>query len=208
MLNNSLNVAEQLNTLVFIDTETTGFSAVRDRVIEVGALRVEKGKVVDSFSTVINPKIIIPDESYRITGIKKKEVKVAPEFKEIKQRLSNMLKGALFVAHNAKFDYDFIEQEFLRLDSPFSANSLCTVKLSRALYPHYPKHDLDSVSRRFKITVEKRHRAFDDAAALWELLQIFQSKFSKEKLEYVIASLIVPGKKIAINNAISQIGLI
>lgn len=198
----------QLDNLIFIDTETTGFDPVKNRVIEVGIVRVEKGKITQEFQTLVNPEITIPEETYKMTGIKKKEIKNAPAFREIKDQIYNLMKGGLFVAHNARFDYDFMEQEFLRSDVPFSMSSLCTVKLSRALYPHYPKHDLDSVSRRFKIEVSHRHRAFDDAKALWELLQILRLKFPTDKLDYVINNLIVPGKKIAINSTLNQFGLI
>ena len=79
-------IAQQLTNLVFIDTETTGFSPVNNRIIEIGLVRVENGKVVDQYKSVINPGVPIPDESYKITGIRKKEMKVAPSLAEVKER--------------------------------------------------------------------------------------------------------------------------
>jgi DNA polymerase-3 subunit epsilon len=195
---------EQLNSMVFVDTETTGFDPVNDRIIEVGIIRVEKGVIVEEFQTVIKPTIPVPESSYKITGIKKKEISVAPAFKEVKDKVYSLMKGSLFVAHNAKFDYDFMEQEFLRYDMPFTLPSLCTVKLSRSLYPHYPKHNLDTLTKRFNITIEKRHRAFDDAKALWQIIQLMNEKFSREKFEYTLSSLIVPPKKATLTNSLSQ----
>lgn len=195
---------EQLNSMVFVDTETTGFDPVNDRIIEIGIIRVEKGVIVEEFQTVIKPTIEVPESSYKITGIKKKEISIAPAFKDVKEKVYGLMKGALFVAHNAKFDYDFMEQEFLRYDMPFTLPSLCTVKLSRSLYPHYPKHNLDTLTKRFNITIEKRHRAFDDAKALWQIIQLMNEKFSREKFEYTLSSLIVPPKKATLTYSLSQ----
>ena len=114
------------------------------------------------------------------------------------------MRGALFVAHNAKFDYGFIEQECLRLDIPFSMPHLCTVKLSRVLFPQYPRHDLTSITQRFNISIQKRHRAFDDAFALWEFWKIIDKKIPREKLLYSAKSLLVPAKKITTGSAFSQ----
>jgi DNA polymerase-3 subunit epsilon len=197
-------IAQQITNLVFVDTETTGFDPVNNRVIEIGLVRVENGKVVDQYQTVINPGVPIPDESYKITGIRKKEMKIAPSLIEVKDQVLSRMRGALFVAHNAKFDFDFIEQELLRLDIQFSMPYLCTVKLSRALFPQYPRHDLTSITQRFSIPVEKRHRAFDDAYALWEFWKIIDKKIPREKLLYSAKNLLVPAKKVSIDNAFSQ----
>jgi len=201
-------ILSQLGSLVFIDTETTGLNPVVDRVIEVGLVRVENGNITEKYSKIINPTIPVPEESYKMTGIKKKEIKNAPTFNEVKFEIFSLLKGALFVAHNAKFDYDFLDQEFKLVDVPFSFPWLCTVKLTRELYPYFPRHDLDTISRRLNIKINKRHRAFDDAASLWEVLQIVQKKFPQDKLHHVISQLIVPAKKVVIERARSQMGML
>jgi len=202
------SIEEQLKSLVFVDTETTGLNAGVDRVIEIGILRVENGVVKQKYSRIINPMIEVPEFSYKMTGIKKKEIKNAPTFAEVKNEIYELLHGALFVAHNAKFDYDFLDQEFMKVDVPFSLPQLCTVKLTRWLYPHFPRHDLDTVTQRLHLEIEKRHRAYDDAAPLWEILQIIQKKFPKDKVEHAISSLIVPGRRISNERARSQMGML
>jgi DNA polymerase-3 subunit epsilon len=199
---------EKLNSIVFVDTETTGLNPLVDRVFEVGIIRVENGKIVSQFQTVINPGIELPEYCYKMTGVKKGEIRKAPKFIEVKDKVFSELKGALFVAHNAKFDYDFLDQEFTRVDLPFGPPSLCTVKLTRQLYPYFPRHDLDTVTRRLKITINKRHRAFDDAYALWDLFKIIQRKFSEEKLLHIVNGLIVPGKSTFRQTAKSQMGML
>jgi len=199
---------DSLQKLVFVDTETTGLNPIIDRVIEVGLIRIEKGQIVSKYETVVNPTIEVPDFCIKMTGIKKKEFKKAPTFKDIKDKFFDEMKDALFIAHNAKFDFDFLDNEFIRVDLPFGPASLCTVKLSRILFPHFPRHDLDTITRRLHIDVSKRHRAFDDALALWELFQILQKRFSQEKLEHVISGLITPPRRIFKSTAKSQMGML
>lgn len=202
------SIVEQLKSLVFVDTETTGLNANVDRVIEIGIIRVEGGKITHKYSKIINPTIEVSEFSYKMTGIKKSEIKKAPTFEKIKNEIFDLLKGGLFVAHNAKFDYDFLDNEFMKVDMPFSVPQLCTVKLTRMLYPHFPRHDLDTVTQRLHLEIKKRHRAFDDAYSLWEILQIIMEKFPKEKVEHALSNLIVPGRRISVEKARSQMGMV
>src|SRR5687767_13312170 len=98
--------------IAFVDIETTGMSPVHDRIIEVGVLRVEDGKVVSTFKTLIDPGYHIPPEIINLTGITPKEIESAPTFRDIQDPLQQILKDCIFVAHNVRFDYSFIKNEF------------------------------------------------------------------------------------------------
>lgn len=158
------------NPLCFVDVETTGTSPTQDRIIEVGVLRVEDGKVVQKFSSLINPKTHLPPMITQITGIDAFSLTRAPLFEEVSYNVREMLDGAMFVAHNVRFDYAFIKHEFKRLGIEYSADTIDTVKLSHLLFPKFRKHDLSSIIERHSLTVQNRHRAFDDAKALWDFI--------------------------------------
>jgi DNA polymerase-3 subunit epsilon len=158
-------------SLAIVDVETTGMSAARNRVIEIAIIRVEGNKIVDTFTTCINPQIYIPSFITHITGITNHDVENAPLFGEVKHKVKKFLKGATFVAHNVWFDYSFIRTELERVDIPFESKRCCTVRLSRKLYPQYKSHSLESVINRFGFTYKSRHRAYDDAHVLWQFLK-------------------------------------
>lgn len=159
------------DVLTFIDIETTGLSAIRDRIIELGIIRVENGKVVDAFETLLNPEMMLPPEITLLTGIAMRELENAPSFYSVRNRIKELMQDSIFVAHNARFDYSFIRQEFKRLDESFRMKTLCTAKLSRILYPHERGHSLDALIDRFGIECTMRHRAMGDAQVLWEFVQ-------------------------------------
>ncbi len=126
--------------LVFVDIETNGLDHVRGRVIEVAGIRVEGGQVVSSFSSLVDPETDIPYFITNLTGITTNDVRQAPTFAQISDELAAVMEGAVFVAHNVRFDYSFLKQEFKRVGKTFAPKQLCTVKLSRALYPHEKSH--------------------------------------------------------------------
>jgi DNA polymerase-3 subunit epsilon len=169
--------------LAILDVETTGATAYYDRIMEIGVLRIEKGKVVKKFETFINPEVGIPPFIEGLTGIGSADLENAPLFSDIKNDLIELLEGCTFVAHNARFDYSFIKNEFKRIGIPYSAKQLCTVKLSRLLFPNFSHHNLDSIIERFEISCERRHRAFDDAKVLWDFLQKIQAGIPPQNLE-------------------------
>jgi DNA polymerase-3 subunit epsilon len=159
--------AEELpQDLVFVDLETTGGSAACDRITEVGIVRVRCGELVEEWSSLVNPERPIPAYIEAITCISNDMVADAPRFGEIAAVVRQKLQGAVFVAHNARFDYSFLRSEFLRSDVNFSAKVLCTVKLSRRLFPEYARHNLDAVMERNGLTCGARHRALGDARVL------------------------------------------
>jgi DNA polymerase-3 subunit epsilon len=152
--------------LVFVDLETTGASPAHHRIIEVGIVRFSRDQLVEEWSSLVNPECPIPANIESFTGIGNEMVRAAPTFAELRELLLEKLHGALFVAHNARFDYSFLRREFSRLKIEFTAPVLCTVKLSRQLYPEHVRHNLDALMERHGIFGYARHRALGDAQVL------------------------------------------
>lgn len=170
------------DTLAILDVETTGMSPVRDRIIEIGVIRVEKGKIVEAFESLVNPQCYLPPEITMLTGIHAGELENAPSFDSLREKIRELLDGAMFVAHNARFDYSFIRSEFARCEHSFSSKLLCTARLSRVLYPRYRHHNLDSIIERLGVSCDARHRAMGDARVLWEFLRHVERTVNPEKL--------------------------
>ncbi len=165
---------------VFVDVETTGASAINGQIIEIGIIRVEDGCVVDTFQTLIQPHRSISSLITQITGITNEDLEGKPRFEEVALQIQELLSDAIFVAHNARFDYGFIKNEFKRLDIEWNAKTLCTVKVSRALYPAQKSHSLETIIQTHQIKVKARHRAFDDAEAMLKFIQCAESDLSPD----------------------------
>ena len=151
--------------LAFVDLETTGADPARDRITEIGIVEVS-GDDVREWSSLVNPQTPIPPFIERLTGISDAMVADAPSFSELAAELRVRLEGRVFLAHNARFDYGFLRHEFRRVGVDFRADVLCTVKLSRKLFPQHHKHSLDALVERHGLPVESRHRALSDARAI------------------------------------------
>ncbi len=173
--------------LVFVDIETNGLDHLRGRVIEVAAIRVENGIIVREFNQLVDPETELPWFITNLTGITSSDVKQAPTFNQIADDLYDILDGATFVAHNVRFDYSFLKQEFKRLNRSFLPKQLCTAKLSRVLYPHERSHKLASLIARHGFSFEHRHRAYDDAAVLWQFLQHVVANFGEDVVETALS---------------------
>jgi DNA polymerase-3 subunit epsilon len=172
--------------LVFVDLETTGTGAAYDRITEVGIVRLDHGGVVEEWSSLVNPECPIPEHIEGFTGISNAMVADAPRFAEIAPLLQRKLRGAVFVAHNARFDYSFLRAEFRRLDVDFRAVVLCTVKLSRRLFPDHVRHNLDIVMQRNGITCSARHRALGDAKVLHDLWSKWRREVAESTFEAAV----------------------
>lgn len=164
--------------LIFIDLETTGANNLRDRITEVGICEVHNGELVQEWSTLVNPETAISPFIEQLTGITSAMVADAPVFSDIAAELKERLSGKVLVAHNARFDYGFLKSEFNRENIDFNEKTLCTVKLSRALYPEHKRHNLDEIIKRHDLSMHNRHRALGDA-------QIIQNFFKKAKEEHL-----------------------
>jgi DNA polymerase-3 subunit epsilon len=175
--------------IVCVDTETTGLLPHRDRVIEIGLVRVEHGREVDRFHTLLDPEVPLPSVITDITGLTDRDLKGAPKFADVSSTLADLLDGALFVAHNADFDLRFIQHEFAREGVEFAPERLCTVKLSRTLFPHERRHNLAALIERYGFNAEKRHRAFDDALVVWNFLEHVQANVPEGELRRTVGML-------------------
>jgi DNA polymerase-3 subunit epsilon len=173
-----------------VDVETTGASAIYSRIIEIAVIRVKNGKITHKFESLVNPERFIPFSVEQLTGISNLDVAGAPLFGDIAGELFRLLDGAIFVAHNARFDYGFVKNEFRRLGKSFNARCLCTVKLSRRLFPQYRNHDLSSVINRFGIVCDDRHRAMGDVKATYEFLKMAQVAQPPDLFDEVVNKLL------------------
>jgi DNA polymerase-3 subunit epsilon len=156
--------------MVFVDLETTGGNALDDRITEIGVVEVGPHGV-EQWSTLLDPAEPIPPFIQRLTGITNEMVRGQPSFGTLAEGLAERLHGKLFVAHNARFDYGFLKNEFKRAGIAFQADVLCTVRLSRLLFPSAARHGLDALIARFGLTPLGRHRALADADLLWQFWQ-------------------------------------
>ena len=183
-------VEELPRDLVFVDLETTGGNAAYDRITEVGVVRVTDGVLVDEWSSLVNPERPIPSYIESFTGISNEMVAGAPRFAEIAGLVREKLRDAVFVAHNARFDYSFLRSEFQKTDSSFRATVLCTVKLSRRLFPEHARHNLDAVMQRNGLTCGARHRALGDARVLHDFWFKLKREVAEPRLAAAVRSAI------------------
>lgn len=180
-----------MKPLVFLDIETTGASAARSRVLEIGAVRVENGQEVARLSQLVFPEEHVPAFITRLTGISNQMVQDSPLFVGVADELDRLMEGAVFVAHNVNFDYSFIKMEYQRLGRVFSYDKLCTVRLSRALYPNQTRHNLDTIIATHNLLVAARHRALDDALVLHQFYQKVHAEYG-DAIRYVLERLTTP----------------
>ena len=160
-------------TYVVFDLETTGFSSIKDKIIEIGAVKVENGVITDKFSTFVNPKVPIPFEITNLTGITDDMVMEAPDIETILPQFLEFVGDAVLVAHNASFDVSFIEQNCRYQDIIPDFTSVDTVAMARILLPTLSKFKLNVVANALHISLENHHRAVDDAGATAEIFVKF-----------------------------------
>ncbi|MFM1806316.1 MAG: hypothetical protein RL212_575 [Pseudomonadota bacterium] len=175
--------------LAFVDIETTGSNFDRDRITEIG-IKVISQDYEETWESLLNPGTFIPQNIQALTGIRPDMVENQPPFDELAQQILNKLEGKVFVAHNARFDYGFLKASFKRLGIDFKPKVLCTVKLSRLLFPDQPRHNLDTIISTHGLNVSARHRALGDADLLVQFWKICESKFGKGRLLAAVHELI------------------
>jgi len=157
--------------LIFLDLETTGMTATHERITEIGLVEVANGELIGSWSQLVNPQKGIPPFIQSLTGISNEMVRDAPTFEQLAPALWQRLQGKILIAHNARFDYGFLRNEFGRAGLAYRSRVLCTAKLSRKLFPEHRRHNLDSLIERYGLACSARHRALGDAEVLWHFLQ-------------------------------------
>jgi len=185
--------------IAFVDLETTGTTSTGDRITEIGIVRVTEGEFLDEWSTLVNPERSIPEDIRVLTGISNEMVRDAPTFAELRREVLERLEGHVLVAHNARFDYGFLKNEFRRLEMKFSADVLCTVRLSRRMYPEAVGHGLDSLITRHGLqeaftpgeaTRTGRHSALGDARAIWRFVQMLYRERDAIEIEAAVKRLL------------------
>ena len=169
-------------TYVVFDIETTGFSAVTDRIIEIGAVKVEDGKITDKFSTFVNPKRPIPFRITELTSITDEMVIGSPDIETILPQFIDFIGDAVLVAHNASFDVGFIEQNCKRQKIETDFTYVDTVALARVLLPALNRFKLDTVAKALNISLENHHRAVDDAGCTAEIFVKFVQMLKERDL--------------------------
>ncbi|HEY7771931.1 MAG TPA: exonuclease domain-containing protein, partial [Marinagarivorans sp.] len=152
--------------MALVDIETTGGKVTSDCITEIAVIIVDDGEVVGCWQSLVKPEKSIPPFITELTGISNAMVSAAPRFAEIAPTLLALLTPRIFVAHNARFDYGFIKQAFKSAGIGFSAQPLCSVKLSRALFPGFKSHSMDALIKRFNIQLPTRHRALADCLGI------------------------------------------
>jgi DNA polymerase-3 subunit epsilon len=174
----------------FVDLETTGISPADDRVTEIGIVCVDDGTLVDEWSTLVDPGVPIPSDIQTLTGITNEMVRGAPRFAQHLPEISRRLAGRVFVAHNARFDYGFVKAEYRRIGERFSAEVLCTVRLSRRLFPEYGTHRLDALIDRHRLPATDRHRALGDARVIRHFLDMLHREHDADALASAVRELL------------------
>ncbi|MBQ8188204.1 MAG: PolC-type DNA polymerase III [Lachnospiraceae bacterium] len=158
---------------VVFDLETTGFSPVKNNIIEIGAVKIQNGKITDRFSTFVNPREPIPYKIQQLTSIRDEDVLEAPVIEDVLPQFLEFCKGCVMVAHNASFDMSFIAENCKRLNLTHEETIVDTVGVARILLPGQAKHTLDACAKTLGISLENHHRAVDDAEATAEIFEKF-----------------------------------
>ena len=190
-----------LPSYVLLDLETTGATPLKDRITEIALIKFEHGKEVDRWQTLVNPQTNIPDFIQSLTGITNEMVQDAPTFKQVAGELLDYLDGAVMCAHNVRFDHGFLKAEFKRIGITLKQKVLCTVKLSRKLYPQYKSHGLSAIIERHNFTCSNRHRAMGDVEVMAQLIEFAKNELGTEVLEAAVAEL---SKKTSLPSGIDE----
>jgi DNA polymerase-3 subunit epsilon len=175
--------------LAFVDIETTGSNFERDRITEVGIKSLIHDQV-ETWESLINPQTFIPQNIQNLTGIRPQMVSQQPAFEGLATEIARELEGKMFVAHNARFDYGFLKASFKRVGIDFKPKVLCTVKLSRLLFPDQLRHNLDTIIGVHRLKISARHRALGDADLLLQFWRVCEEKLGREALLKAVNQLI------------------
>ncbi|MGB5438039.1 MAG: exonuclease domain-containing protein, partial [Gammaproteobacteria bacterium] len=176
--------------MVLLDCETTGGNATRHRIIEIGLLLVEDGELIETWQSFVDPETTLPEMIQQLTGISPLMLRGAPRFAEIADKLLTCLEGRTLVAHNARFDYGFLKNEFRRAGIAYKARPLCSVKFSRSLFPQFKRHGLSQIIQRFQLPIENRHRALDDAEMIYRFFMKSSALFADDEIRAVCKNLL------------------
>nr|WP_229333604.1 exonuclease domain-containing protein [Glaciecola sp. MH2013] len=176
LITNVVWTFDPMQTYVVVDIETTGGRAQHHRITEIGMVKIEGGKELARWQSLINPQRRIPANITQLTGIDNQMVADAPLFADVADDIEAFTESCVFVAHNVNFDYGFIKAEFERLERRFRRPKLCTVREMRKWYKGISSYSLANLTKHFNIEMERHHRALSDAVAASELLALINEK--------------------------------
>lgn len=185
-----------LPSYVLLDLETTGATPLKDRITEIALIRYEGEKEVARWQTLVNPEIPISSFIQRLTGISNEMVTNAPTFKQIAGQLLDYLQDTVLCAHNARFDHGFLKNEFKRIGIDLRQKVLCTVKLSRTLYPQHRSHGLDAIITRHGLTCTSRHRAMGDVEMVAAFLNTARNELGSHAVNKAAEGLLKGSKSL------------
>lgn len=166
-----------------LDVETTGLSRYQDHIIEIAIIQVVNNEISDTFSSLINPKVHIPQSASKINGIYDEDVSEAPEFEAVADRVARMLGDGVVISHNITFDLSFIQRELEPLGYKNQLSYIDTCTYGRRLLPTLPDHKLQTLLQYFEIDPGSAHRAYDDALATYNLFNSLRDEFSRREKE-------------------------
>lgn len=198
-------MAKKDQKFAIVDVETTGGRASRDKITEIGIVLHDGQQIIKTFESLLNPQTYIPQGIVRLTGITQEMVQDAPLFHEIAREIVEMTEGAIFVAHNVRFDYGFLRGEFSRLGYTYSRKQLCTVRMSRKAFPGLPSYSLENLIRHFGIKTDARHRALADAIATTDILERILSQEDNQKEVRLMVNLGIKESKLPKGITLEQI---
>lgn len=159
-----------------VDIETTGANRGGNKITEIAIIITDGIRIIDEFSTLINPERSIPTNITYLTGITNEMVMDKPKFFEVAKQIVEITKDCVFVAHNVFFDYNFIRSEFNELGFSYGREKLCTVRMSRKAFPGLKSYSLGNLTKHFSIPLKNHHRAMADAKATFELFKLIQKQ--------------------------------
>ena len=171
---------------VVFDIETTGLNSHTNKIIEIGAVKIKAGRIIDRYSQLINPGISIPYHITEITSITNEQVANQPKIDEVIGKFLDFIGDAVLVAHNAPFDMGFIKRdikEYLNIDLENSV--IDTLQMARDLFPDFKKYGLGDLNKSLGLALEKHHRAVDDSQATANMFIIFLEKYKEKGIEYL-----------------------
>ena len=171
---------------VVFDIETTGLNSHTNKIIEIGAVKIKAGRIIDRYSQLINPGISIPYHITEITSITNEQVANQPKIDEVIGKFVDFIGDAVLVAHNAPFDMGFIKRdikEYLNID--LESSVIDTLQMARDLFPDFKKYGLGDLNKSLGLALEKHHRAVDDSQATANMFIIFLEKYKEKGIEYL-----------------------
>ena len=177
-----------------VDVESTGGAGEMNRITEVGIALVDDTEIVKTFHTLVDPGAPISPFVQKLTGITDEMVQGAPQFQKIAEKVDELLRDRIFVAHNVQFDLKMMRTELKRCCISFDPPRLCTVKLARRVFPGFPSYSLHNLTESLGLSDFHHHRAMDDTLACAEILKLAYNKVGPEKILKEVKNLSTPKK--------------